>query len=414
MSKPWSASILSLFALACVACGADPTASEPGGAIRDEAIINGQFTFERPEIGYINSNLGFCTATLVAPNVVLSAAHCIGYRTEDHAGQRIGDFVVQFSESDSRVYTFDAMISYGHSGPSTTDVALLRLTDPVPPSVAVPATIATQHVPQGHLVTWFGYGCGNRATPQDSQTYHKQRLTFTLQASNNSCLGDSGGPTVRDVYGDVFRVTSGWRNGRDVFGDVVSMRPKLMAQIDIWNAQAAPSSPGLDAVRVHNATGAALWVRCPYDAAPNCSEWTHLSDGTTREILTPDWRLLLDNQDWLPGAKFSWLNVLAPGDVVSVYANASDPFTPLPSGEVTVTNGTGAPLFVRCEGNPSPSCTDWTHMIDGSTAVIRTPNRRMYLDNQNWLPGAKMSWLAVTAPSDVVTVYPNVSHPFSP
>lgn len=201
----------------------------------EDKLINGSFTFDRPEIGSINMGGGFCTATLIRPNVVVTAAHCVDYQTRE--GGQLGRFTVQRSAQSKQEFTITAMISYSRGGVNQNDVALLKLSGAVPANVATPTSIAAAKPSNGELVSWYGYGCGNRNTPGDGNTYRKQRLVFNLQQSDNSCPGDSGGPTVVGTNGGVFRVTSGYAiPGGDIFGDLISRRDQLNRQADEWSA----------------------------------------------------------------------------------------------------------------------------------------------------------------------------------
>ena len=57
-------------------------------------LVNGRVTAERPEVGLMLMGGGMCTATLVAADVAITAAHCIDYRTAQNPGH-YGEFVVQ-------------------------------------------------------------------------------------------------------------------------------------------------------------------------------------------------------------------------------------------------------------------------------------------------------------------------------
>ena len=101
-----------------------------------EAIRDGVFTYERPEIGIMVTNgMSYCTATLVSPNVALTAAHCVGYGTEDGRGDKLGFFRIERSASSYEDFEYDAYVSYGSSW-GRDDVALLRLKKPVPSRLA--------------------------------------------------------------------------------------------------------------------------------------------------------------------------------------------------------------------------------------------------------------------------------------
>lgn len=210
-----------------------------------EKIINGRLSYDFPAAGMLRTGTGLCTATLVRPNVVLTAAHCIDYQTVDRPGQQLAQFIVQHSDAQQFAFPIEAFVSYSPTGPGTDDIALLRLSTAVPANVATPVPFAERKPNAGEQVTWYGYGCQNRGG-SDQFTGRKQKLAFAYQQSDNSCPGDSGGPTVFGADGAVFRVTSGYYvAGGDIFGDVVAMRGTLEAQANAWGG-ALDNDNGVD------------------------------------------------------------------------------------------------------------------------------------------------------------------------
>lgn len=235
-----------LFAVSFIACASpeqsldwtagDDTAQVGSPGDLAEKIINGRLTYDFPAAGKLLTGTGLCTATLIRSRVVLTAAHCVDYATVDRPGQRLAQFVVEHGAGTAYAFDVDGMVSYSRTGPGTDDIALLRLTRDVPPEVATPVDIADRRPNQGESVTWYGYGCQDRRGG-DQFTGRKQKIAFPYQNSNNSCPGDSGGPTVFGADGAVFRVTSGYSTvGGDIFGDAVGMRRTLVAQADAWTS----------------------------------------------------------------------------------------------------------------------------------------------------------------------------------
>ncbi|MCB9611881.1 MAG: S1 family peptidase [Sandaracinus sp.] len=204
-----------------------------------EELIAGTYTHERPEVGSISG----CTATLVGPRLVITAAHCVDYGTRSTPG-RYGTFEIRRSSGDSQRYTIERYVSFGGSvGPD--DVALLRLASAVPGSVATAAGIASTDPSRGTPMTIYGYGCQARGT---RGTWAKQKITTSFGATTtNLCPGDSGGPTVLGS-GAVLRVNSGYYvgSGVDIFGSVPRVHDRLQRTAASWGdsfGSGMPSDP---------------------------------------------------------------------------------------------------------------------------------------------------------------------------
>lgn len=229
---------LVLASLALAACG--PTELHPRTvspyADEHSTLVSGTYTYERPEVGSMMMDGGACTATLVGPQLVVTASHCVDYRSRETPG-RYGEFEIRLGPSDARSFTITRVAAYMRDpseviGPD--DVALLELDAPVPTSLATPAPIARTAPATGSDATLYGYGCQARG---GGGRFAKQRLAITWgEETANLCPGDSGGPTIT-AAGEVARTNSGYYGGSggpDDFGLVYRHAADIDATAARW------------------------------------------------------------------------------------------------------------------------------------------------------------------------------------
>ena len=197
-------------------------------------IRNGVRTSARPEVGEFEG----CTATLVAPDVAITASHCVGHRTstalEDYRG-------VQLTfRGETRNYRVIRYRSFGESaGPN--DIALLGLAESVPSDFAQPAALATAVPAEGTRLTVFGFGCTRLDSDGDGQ---KRRATYAQgDRTQHLCPGDSGGPVFNDETGAILRINGGYSadyGDSDIYGLVPDLHDRLMEQISEWSDHEIP------------------------------------------------------------------------------------------------------------------------------------------------------------------------------
>jgi secreted trypsin-like serine protease len=225
-------SLLCALCFAIVGCGGSSD-SEATDTSEDD-LIGGSETTAYPAIGILQlpDKPGWvdnCTGTLVASNVVLTAAHCVKY----HSGGEGGWF---FAYDGSRGHSFQVAESkaYASSGPGSNDLALVRLREHVPSSVARPAQLAHSRPNDGALVTDYGYGC--TSLNNNSFGVKRRRSHRFGQPIAELCPGDSGGPQVDGLTGAIFEVNSGYTtNPRgDIYAHVYDHVGELERQIGAW------------------------------------------------------------------------------------------------------------------------------------------------------------------------------------
>jgi hypothetical protein len=247
--------LATLLALTVTACAAPVADDDDDLEQSSDAVVGGAATFERPEIGAVRRGGGLCTGTLVRPNVVLTAAHCVeglpkdedvreatpGYAFEIHKGP--GDrqrFAVD------RVHSFLAPEHFdGSQRWRAHDIAVLRLVEDVPASLARPARVADRWPRVGGRVAIYGFGCADRAPGEDGRRpgsgtkrvkEHRWSLGLAVgfARTSNLCPGDSGGPLLDLERNAVVGTNSGFVSSDDVFGDVPASRPAIEEVIGRW------------------------------------------------------------------------------------------------------------------------------------------------------------------------------------
>lgn len=147
---------------------------------------------EYPEVVYISFKSGRCSAAIVGPKVVLTAAHCA--RGGDKITYQLGQTQYSATCEAPKVYPDD-----DH------DIALC-ISDKIMPEPY--ASIAEEGPKKGDTVTLIGYGCiriggrgGNDGILRvgESTVIGYTDWDYITKSKTALCFGDSGGPSFKQV-----------------------------------------------------------------------------------------------------------------------------------------------------------------------------------------------------------------------
>ncbi len=230
--------IFVLALLTCVSCS--PPALSDSMHV-DRGIIGGTETDGWPAVGAYLIDGGYgglCTATLVHPEVLLTAAHCADgagdwdlWNTSSFAWDYDPDTTYEIAEAHIHPRYEVGDKAYFH------DIAVLILEEPITDIQPIPVNTELfdadwrerwlDYIGYGNNTTYHGEGSGTKRETEIQISDYYLEFFYHYTDGTNTCAGDSGGPAVVELDGNLYvaGVTSSvWGTNDPCDGGGIDMR----------------------------------------------------------------------------------------------------------------------------------------------------------------------------------------------
>jgi hypothetical protein len=310
------------FAAFALSCSSQGQGTDPSPGAARQAIAGGKADYSHNYVFLLASHVGdrggLCTSTLIAPNLLLTARHCVSPSSGDESvlcgDAELGEpyppsaFAATNDPKPSGgsplFHASEVRVAPGGSDTCGYDIALVILDQNVPSQLATPAVPRIdREVMPGEPYTAVGYGENDAGLPIATRL-EREGLSIACQPGScgdgvesteflgetGICSGDSGGPAL-DADNKVVGVVSRGGVGCDtpVYGTVTAWYDFLVGtatdaaalggyEAPFWVTTGSSDPPVLEGSGGSAGTGAG---GTPAEPPATCTTSSDCSDGLT-------------------------------------------------------------------------------------------------------------------------------------